>query len=476
MNNINILWIDDDWGASGTSKLQKLERIRKQILSKVDNVTINTTDTIPDGIVEMFHSNNKLYHLVISDLKYLNTKKKYHFNLVVENTLKRHIPTIIFSNRLEEYDLDLTAFSNGNSPHLLGIFDKANEGKLIDFIVNFVRFKPIKIAHISDLHFDSTLQGQRKAEQATRFKTLIDTLKKEHEIAPIDLLIFTGDFATRNQQRDFEGCFLILKSIVQATVKDYSKLLVIPGNHDIEWEDYSNSKISRTPCKAFYDFLEKIYIGNSNLEILDKYSGFNPSYDSFEKHYEPSSFCWREIFMDLNVEIIGLSSVTIDEDKKGYGYVDETVMEFLKKQWTPAPLPNHIRIALLHHNILPPFSLNPLEENGHILNTGEVIKLLSELNCDMILSGHCHDSYLYNFSFSTLYRRGYSSMKNIVYLSTGTAGGYTAVCDRARSFNIINIFSSSKTDKINLVIKPYFYDSGALLWEDAGILNSVISK
>jgi hypothetical protein len=184
-----------------------------------------------------------------------------------------------------------------------------------------------------------------------------------------------------------------------------------------------------------------------------------------------------ERLKDLNLEIIGLSSVATSKELKGLGIVDDTVKKFLKNKWEDPQPGSYLRIALLHHNILPPFSANPLEESGHIINAGEIVERLTSYGCNIILSGHCHDSYLYNFSISSLTRKGFSSMKNICYLSTGTSGAYAPTKDRSRSFNVLNIFSSLEQDtEVNLVVQPYFYDSRSQIWDDGEKLKTVIRK
>jgi hypothetical protein len=118
--------------------------------------------------------------------------------------------------------------------------------------------------------------------------------------------------------------------------------------------------------------------------------------------------------------------------------------------------------------------VNDLDENNGIVNAGKIIELLAELGCDLLLNGHSHFSGLYNFSFSSLNHLGYSEIKHLATLSTGTVGGYSQSYDRARSFNIIRIFPTTNKRKKSITIIPVVYDSVKCKWIKCNELNTEI--
>jgi 3',5'-cyclic AMP phosphodiesterase CpdA len=74
----------------------------------------------------------------------------------------------------------------------------------------------LKIAHISDLHFSSSLFVPRWAENVAR------TMEKERP----DLLVVTGDLTNDGYASEFEAAKSFLDSL------EAEDMLVVPGNHD----------------------------------------------------------------------------------------------------------------------------------------------------------------------------------------------------------------------------------------------------
>lgn len=475
MSTYNILWIDDDWehiSDKNSQSFNQLNGLKEKIEHNNNGVSITTRITIADALADYAIDKRDAYHLFIIDLQFHTEKGDKSYDNIFDLANDRNIPVIIFSNYV--HTLNYNDVKSRIKHLFIGIFDKdkQKENLFFECVSSIIRFKPVNIVHISDFHYDSTLIGNQKEEQITRFKELIKTLQIENEASTIDLIIFTGDIANKCPSNDFDDCLPIVQELVLKTTNNYSKILMIPGNHDIEWEDFANSKISSRPSMAFYNFIKKLY--NQDEEVLSYLIGFNPKNETFDDHYLPDSLSWSKNFPSLNLEILGLNSVTTTAKLKGQGLISNGTKQFIIKQWSSPPLSNRVRIALLHHNILPPFSTNTLDESENIVNSGEVIELLSSNSCNLILSGHCHDSYLYNFEYSNLQHEGFSSMNHISYVSTGTTGGFNSSFDRARSFNVIKLLPSKLPNEKNLLLQPYIYDSKQKKWIKIGKLNSVI--
>jgi len=449
-----------------------LNAIRREIISKNPQIKIDTQYEIADGLISLFQTTQFDYNLLVIDLEFTNDKYKALTSLIFENAQKKGVPFVIFSGYIGDSSQVLNNYSG--SPKFLGAFVKENRNELIESILRFAEFRSLNIVHISDFHYDSALTGDQRVEQEARFKTMVEKLREYHLSKKIDLIIFSGDFAYKNPKEDLDECYQIIQDVITNTIKDFSKLLIIPGNHDVIWDDFGNGKISEKPAYEFYLFLKKIY--SNDYEILSSLIGYNKNTEEFESHFEPDSFCWAKSILDLNLEIIGINTVTIDPAFKGLGKVSQNTLKYINKIWLLKAAENVVRIAILHHNILPPFSINTLSESSNILNAGQVVKTLAECGCNIILSGHCHDSYLYNFSFSVLNHNGFNDMGHITYLSTGTTGGYVGPLDRARSLNFINLIPSKIDSSKNIVVTPVIYDSNQRKWIEQGETKCQILK
>lgn len=464
MKEFNILWIDDDWEHMNNTEFLILDEIRTKLLSYDSRLNIVTKSSIADGVMSILGRDIR-YDFVIIDLDFKNEnekseKDKYNYSDLVDQIQNKGIKYAILSNQKVNFNLSETVAKTKNL--IIGIYDKGNYAKFIGDMQNISRFSPLNILHISDFHYDSTMEGNEAIEQEDRFEKLIKIASEMHKKEMIDYVIFSGDLAYKKPDQDLKICGKFIRKLINSTINDYSKIFIIPGNHDIEWDNYEQSKISAIPANSFYEFYKEVF--DDNLDFISRLIGYNSRNDSFDNNCNPDSFCWSYTNMNNLVSILGLNSVTTSADLKSKGKISKNVISFIKKEWSRYPTKHELRIAVFHHNILPPFSINKLDESESLLNSGEILELLSELNCDILLSGHCHDSYLYNFSFSSLNYNGFNNFKNITYISTGTFGGVTPTLDRARSFNMIKVYQSKDEHTKTIRLSPIVYDSRRKEW------------
>lgn len=86
------------------------------------------------------------------------------------------------------------------------------------------------ILHLSDLHI-------RSSSEANKYRSQLETdLKKELEINRLDYLVISGDIANFSTQDEYEAAFNLVDSIVKRFGLDSERVIIVPGNHDINWE------------------------------------------------------------------------------------------------------------------------------------------------------------------------------------------------------------------------------------------------
>src|SRR3954452_13410077 len=78
---------------------------------------------------------------------------------------------------------------------------------------------PITIAHLSDLHFG----GYADLAQIEALETFLPTLGAT-------ATVISGDLSQRARHGEFQAAHAVLQRL-----RRHAPLLVIPGNHDIEW-------------------------------------------------------------------------------------------------------------------------------------------------------------------------------------------------------------------------------------------------
>lgn len=88
----------------------------------------------------------------------------------------------------------------------------------------------IHILHLSDLHFeDDTFAGVCRSQLET-------DLIQELDIRRLEYLIISGDVANRSTEQEYDAAFAMVDGLVKRFGLDASRVVVVPGNHDVNWD------------------------------------------------------------------------------------------------------------------------------------------------------------------------------------------------------------------------------------------------
>ena len=87
----------------------------------------------------------------------------------------------------------------------------------------------IHILHLSDLHIES-------GSQAAVYRTQLETdLTKELGVRRLDYLVLSGDIASHANEDEYRAAFELVDGLVKRFGLDPDRVLVVPGNHDVNW-------------------------------------------------------------------------------------------------------------------------------------------------------------------------------------------------------------------------------------------------
>ena len=89
------------------------------------------------------------------------------------------------------------------------------------------RVEPLRILHLSDLH----LTGERTVDQLLQ-PIAFDL--GELKAVRLDYLVVSGDLADKCNPRGFERCAEFLRTLLERFGLNASRLIVVPGNHDLD--------------------------------------------------------------------------------------------------------------------------------------------------------------------------------------------------------------------------------------------------
>ena len=190
-----------------------------------------------------------------------------------------------------------------------------------------------KIAHISDMHFDT--------EKAIIAAGLIEDIKN---VSP-DLVVVSGDLTQRARNKQFINARNYLQKL------PYPQL-VIPGNHDIPLFDIFNRFIF--PLKRY-----KKYI-SGNLQPL---------------------------FVDEEIAVLGVNtarSLTLQN-----GRISPEQIEGIEKALCPIDN-SKFKIIVTHHPFIPPPGEPGISLVGRSI---KALKIIDKCYVDLLLAGHLHHGY-----------------------------------------------------------------------------------
>ena len=88
----------------------------------------------------------------------------------------------------------------------------------------------IHILHLSDLHLENEAQAQV-------YRTQLETdLIRELGIRRLEYLIISGDVANRSTENEYRAAYAMFDGLVKRFGLDASRVVVVPGNHDLNWD------------------------------------------------------------------------------------------------------------------------------------------------------------------------------------------------------------------------------------------------
>ncbi len=273
-----------------------------------------------------------------------------------------------------------------------------------------------RLVHISDFHYESTMNQNRVVE------ALVRDLVSIHKSEKIDVIVFSGDLAakgkTDNKNIELIKSNFILK-IKDAVGHDVS-WVVVPGNHDVDLKNRLSLfdpifAAVKSPEKA--NDLIKDSLGNNAPGLWAHLDGFR----SLARLIDETAFNINPFFYTKKVRVdnkfIGFACVnsswmTLGGGQNDYGklYVGEYALDLARKELEDVDL----RIAVMHH----PLDWLAPEEKARV-------QRYLTLNFNGFMCGHKHD----NNSESIYSNVGslFTSNTGCIYHSENYFNGYTIV-------------------------------------------------
>ena len=469
MESYQAIWADDYWKRDDALN-QILVEINDELSRLKIDVTWKQCLTAEAASTEM-QDTKRDYRLAVIDAKYENgvtdADATYDWRNCRRASKARGIPYIIYTGYLNDVKTTMKMEGDRKDPLCIGLFSKDADGtkRFIKRVCDFFCAPPVRLLHLTDLHFGVSLPEKQKEDAEKMWDSLINKLAKTHDKTPFDAIAVTGDFAYTDPANDLTEILPKIVTLVKNTIgtENIDKLMIVPGNHDIHWEDFEGNKLSPKPWSPFLHFMHAIY--TKRLEVMESTPAWSIT-DSMPKYDSTSdSLVWHRTINNTPFDVIGLCTIGMAEDKKGLGVLTEPQINIIEKKWESEPVPGTIRIGMMHHNIMSVLSRSELEEDRIVEKAGGAIHALMSYNCDVVLSGHAHTTNSVKLSSSQLSQSGNECIGDLMIVSTGTTGGHHDSRMRHRTCSILDFSDAgNKEHKRTLSITSLVYEDYSKKW------------
>ena len=193
---------------------------------------------------------------------------------------------------------------------------------------------PLRIAQISDVHVGGALSLTRE-----QLRSIVERVK---HIAP-DVIVLAGDLTTDGYEWEYEEAARWVEQFEHPRV-------IIPGNHDAR-------NVGYVQFERFFG---------------EPFSRFRAEFDATRaERLQASGFT-----------VVGLDSSEPDVDE---GRIGRDRYGWLADQFDQ---PDDVRIVAVHHHLVPIPGTG--RERNIVLDAGDVLRTLTDLDIDVVLSGHKH--------------------------------------------------------------------------------------
>lgn len=240
------------------------------------------------------------------------------------------------------------------------------------------------ILHLSDLHFgdEHAFRNHLATAPRTGKERMLDALLSDLPAAGIGpddvaLVFATGDFTWRGESHEFANAESFLVDLADALGLHRSQLLIVPGNHDIEWRTNS-ADIDENAELNYSRFATSLYHAPPRQDFF-RLARFSVGHHAFT--------------------IVALNSCRIESKATaGLGFVGQSQIQAAYKELTALPEDaGDIRVCLMHHHLLP---VNYVEEvptsEKHVsisLDAEAILRFLISSHVQLVLHGHQHQPY-----------------------------------------------------------------------------------
>ena len=247
----------------------------------------------------------------------------------------------------------------------------------------------IHILHLSDLHFDNDTF-------ADVWRSQLETdLKKELDIRRLEYLVISGDVANYSTEKEYDAAFAMVDGLVKRFGLDASRVVIVPGNHDLNWE-LSEEAYPFVPTRKLPTPLPEdrhIPAGDAGALLRDE-TLYSERFANFNKHFYrrvysghdyPAEYAEQALFIerpDDRILFLGLnSSWEVDHHFYSRASIYMPALTRALDRLQDGKYEGWLKVAVWHHPV-----------NGKGMMNDEFLQQLVVHGFQICLHGHIHEA------------------------------------------------------------------------------------
>jgi WD40 repeat protein/predicted phosphodiesterase len=276
----------------------------------------------------------------------------------------------------------------------------------------------MKILHLSDLHFQGPSQAQ------VWYNQLAEDLTRELRCRQLDGLIISGDVANLSENKEYDAAVVFINKVAKEFGFDNDRIIIVPGNHDLNWE-VSQSSYKRRSKNGYLGprdednvFIKGRYVWQKDRRVsLSRFKYFRRFHKRVTGSIYPLEYDAQftiKFIVEMNLLILGLNSAWhTDHFYKSRCDIHPVALGNALTEIRSSPSYREAsKIAVWHH---------PLHsESEDRIKDSAFMEQLAKAGFRLVLHGHIHKAETNLFRYDQT-----AEGRQIEIVSAGTFGAPT---------------------------------------------------
>lgn len=246
----------------------------------------------------------------------------------------------------------------------------------------------IHILHLSDIHLGTE-------REAGKYLTQLETdLRKELQINRLEYLIISGDVVSYSTPEEYKVAFDLVDGLVKRFGLDASRVVIVPGNHDLNW-DLSADAYAYVPKHKLPDSLTDEYISASDVGALRRdVDLYKQRFAHFNAHFYRKVYTGQKYPLDYAEQgilhsrpddqllFLALNSCwEVDHHYRDRACINMDALSRALDQLQDSKYDDWLKIAVWHHPV-----------TGREMMNDEFLQLLAVHSFQICMHGHVHEA------------------------------------------------------------------------------------